>query len=77
MVEAIINLLERTETRKALAKCSEFIVFSAHAILNDEDGEYGDKTSAEAIELARLSFSHPATASSKAVSRPAGNCRGL
>lgn len=52
MVEEIIKLVNRAETREALAKCWEFIVFSAHAVLNDEDGEYGDKTEAEAIDLA-------------------------
>ncbi len=52
MVEEIIKLLERTETRKALAECWEYIVFSAHAVLNDEAGVYGDRTGTEAIELA-------------------------
>ena len=59
MVEEVIKLLVRTETREALAKCWEYIVFSAVAILNDEDGEYGDKTNAEAIDLAFTQSGYP------------------
>ena len=52
MVDEIIKLLEGSKTREALAEWWEDIVCCAHAVLNDEDREYGDKTGAEAIDLA-------------------------